>query len=252
MQEIEKLFQTTALLLFGKKLEGLDSFGDWLGSCFPSGIRFIKSVKSNKQVCVPPVYFFQMMENNMVTLDESLELGSLKLTEEQVGNLTLENASNLLSGIKTTTCEIVYGQNLGTEQCAGYGPTQHCYRSVFNWFAKHNGYAFMARTSESVFGCSNILDCQFSMRCFNSAKLVRCFEVADSNNCKDSYFCYNCENLENCLFCFNTKSKRYAIANIEVGKEKYLEIKKKICEQVFAELEQTKKLDYGIFNLCHR
>src|SRR3989339_1777330 len=100
MREIEKLFQTTALLLFGKKLDGLDSYGDWLRSGFPSGIRLIKSVKSNKLVCVPPVYFFKLMENNMVTLDESLELGRLKLTEEQVCNLTLENASQLLSDIK--------------------------------------------------------------------------------------------------------------------------------------------------------
>lgn len=51
------------------------------------------------------------------------------------------------------------------------------------------------------------------------------------------------------MFCFNVKSKRYAIGNVEVGKEAYLAIKAKILKQVLEELERTASLKYDIYNI---
>jgi hypothetical protein len=79
--------------------------------------------------------------------------------------------------------------------------------------------------------------------------VVRCFEVEGCNSCADAYFCHNCEGLSECMFCFNVKSKRYAIGNVEVGKEKYVQIKKTLLEQISGRLQKDKKLEWSIFNV---
>jgi len=49
--------------------------------------------------------------------------------------------------------------------------------------------------------------------------------------------------------CFNAKNKRYAIANVEVGKEKYLEFKKKFTKWLADSLDMKKDLNYDIFSI---
>jgi hypothetical protein len=51
------------------------------------------------------------------------------------------------------------------------------------------------------------------------------------------------------MFCFNTKSKRYAIANVEIGREKYLKIKQTVLGELVSKLEKNKSLGISIFNL---
>ena len=89
----------------------------------------------------------------------------------------------------------------------------------------------------------------FCVNCYHSNNLQRCLECDSCSNCSDCYFCHNCENLRDCLFCFNTKNKRYAIGNVEVGKEEFVRIKQLILEQIWNELEKTGSLKYEIFGL---
>jgi hypothetical protein len=248
MTEIEKGFESATNILFGKKISNLHEYREWLEQDLPAGIQTIEG-KIKDPVHMIQLDFFRLMEKNLVTIDEALELGKNSISEEQVNSLNLKNASSLLSKIKTTSCEVVYGKNIDSEKCVCYGPTSYCYQSALCWFCKKVGYSYATRTSEYLFGCSNIVDSSFCIKCYNSAKLTRCFEVSDSKSCTDCYFSHNCENLENSMFCFNLKAKRYCISNVEVGKEKYLEIKSKIIDQIVEELMRTRKLRYSIYNV---
>ena len=180
----------------------------------------VKSVKSGKKIYLPDVNFLDLIKDNVLTQEESLELGKNSISEQDLGELNLKNASKLLRKISSTTGEVVWGTNMNTKECGWYGPTSDCYRSSFCWFSKNIAYSLFPRTSEALFGCYNILDSKFSINCYNSSKLTRCFEVSDSFSCFDSYYCYNSENIRDCMFCFNAKSKRYAICNVEIGKER--------------------------------
>ncbi|MBM3228892.1 hypothetical protein FJZ26_00515 [Candidatus Parvarchaeota archaeon] len=60
---------------------------------------------------------------------------------------------------------------------------------------------------------------------------------------------HNCESLDNCMFCFNTKSKRYAIANKEVGREAYMKIKKLFLDEIGEKLEKNKDLKTSIYTI---
>ncbi|VVB98145.1 Uncharacterised protein [uncultured archaeon] len=253
MKEIEAAFSTTSGIVLGKKLAGLDDYGPWLTKDVLAKVNTAKSVKSGKTVFLPTLEYYGKIGRNALTLEESLEHGKNAITEREAEALSVANASGALAGIKATTPEVVYDKNIGTQECADYGPTQYCYRSGFAWFEKYCGYCFWARTSEYMFGCSSILNSKFCIKCSDSVNLTRCFEVSDGRNCSDSYFCHNVENVQEGMFCFNTKNKKYAIGNIEVGREKYMEIKKMLLSQIADELDKKKSFRYTVFNIgCAR
>ena len=251
--EIEQHFATTAQIIFGKPLAPLKAHGEWLLSRAPEArITEKKSAASSRTVCSPSARFFLALGNRVLTADEALKAGGKKISGKDAEALCITNAHALLAGISTTTPEIVWGKNVGTEESSCYGPTQHCFRVACCWFSKFIAYSYWSRTSENLFGCSLCTDCSFCIKCYSSTKLTRCFEVNDSNNCADCYFCHNCEDLKDCMFCFNTKGKRYAIGNRELPKEEYLKIKGMLQAQMHSELERTKKLEYDIYNIGSR
>ncbi len=249
MKEIEAAFATTTSILLGKKLSGLDDYGPWLTESLAAKVDRAKSVKSGKDVFVPTLAFYEKIGKNSLTLEESLAHGANAISEKDAEGLAMANASKALAGIMSTTPEVMFDKNIGTQECADYGPTQYCYRSAYAWFEKFCGYCFWARTSEYMFGCSSILDSKFCIKCSDSVNLTRCFEVTDGRNCSDVYFSHNVENCQDCMFCFNTKNRRHAIGNVELGREKYMEIKKKVVGEIAGELEKEKRYRHTVFNI---
>ena len=248
--QIEKAFAATSSILFGKPLSGIVEYGAWLSArAKQSNIKRVPSIVSGKEVFVAPIGCFDGMGGNVVTLDESLLLGGNSLSESEVDSLSMKNAGASLSKISATSPEIIYGENFNTVDCACYGPTQGCFHSTFCWFSKKVAYSFWTRDSDSVFGCSNLVLSSFCIRCHSSTNLTRCFEVNDSSNCSGSYFCHNSEGLQDCMFCFNTKNKRYAIGNVEIGKEAYARIKSLVLASIVSELEKTHALRHDIFSI---
>ena len=251
MKEIEKHFETVASVVLGRPLKNLEEYDEWLLSNIPEA-RIIekKSSVSGKMVYLPSVSFFLELGEKVISADEALVLGKKGIGAADVEALSIANASEKLAAIKTTTPEIVYGENIGTEKSVAYGPTQHCFRVCYCWFDKFLAYCYWIRTSDNCFGSSLLTDCSFCIKCQSSTKLMRCFEVADSNLCSDSYFCQNCEGLQDCMFCFNAKNLRYAVGNVVVGREAYLAFKKRMLESIATEIEAEKSLRYSIFNVC--
>ncbi len=249
MDEIETAFQQTTALVLGTPLTNLPSYHAWLRQGQPAEVKEKPSALSGLPVYVASLDFFDKMGPRVITLEESLGHGQSMLELEQVRSLSLANATSTLSPISLTTPEIVYDKNIGTQESACYGPTQYCLGVSFTWFSKEIAYSFWARTSERLFGCANVVDCRMSIRCFSSAKLVRCFEMSDCNNCSDSLFCSNCEDVENGLFCFNVKAKRYAVCNVEVGKEEFMRIKKMVQQWALDSLSTERRLPLSIQGL---
>ena len=51
------------------------------------------------------------------------------------------------------------------------------------------------------------------------------------------------------MFCFNIKGKRHVIGNLEVKRDRYIDIKNAVLEQITDELEKTGSFRYDIFNI---
>lgn len=245
--EIERAFQNTSELLLGKRLSKLPSYKEWLFENVDRTIK-VKSEVSDKPVYVPNITFFNAIKRNMVSLEESVELGKKELDEGAVKSLTLANAPDKLKEIKYVTSDVMVGQNLDLRETSTCMGSQHCLDGCWYIYSKCDAYCFWPSESEYSFGCHFIFNSRFCMKCYNSVNLTRCFEVNDSHNSSDCYFCNDVENLSNCMFCFNVKSLKYAIGNVEVGRERFLEIKNKLMGEVASRLEKDKRLGLNIYN----
>lgn len=247
-KEIEEWFQKTSEILFGERLTGLQDYETWLSTNVEPTLETVSTI-SKKPIYVPPVLYYKEILNNLVTIEESLELGENNISEQEVEQLNLSNASELLKEIKTISSDVVFGKNTGIEICAAYIDSHYCFKSSFVGRDKYVAYCFWPRQSEYVFGSELLFSSKFCINCYYSSNLTRCFELDNCDKCTDCYFCHNCENLDNCMFCFNTKAKRYAIGNVEVGKEEYFRIKKLLLNDIHKKLHEKKRFDKNIYDL---
>ena len=113
--------------------------------------------------------------------------------------------------------------------------------------SKYTAFSLWPRESSYVFGSEILFNSSFCINCYYSTNINRGFEVDSSHNSSDIYFSHNVENARECLFCFNVKNLSYAIANAPLGKEKYLEIKKALLEQIRERLEKKKSLGFSVY-----
>ncbi|MFA6530677.1 MAG: hypothetical protein WCT31_03015 [Candidatus Micrarchaeia archaeon] len=247
IDEIERAFQNTSELLLGKRLSNLPEYKEWLFENVDRSIK-VNSQVSRNSIYMPNIAFFSAIKRNMVTLEESVELGKKEVGEQTASSVTLANASGKLKEIKYVTSDVIVGQNLDLRETSTCMGSQHCLDGCWYIYSKCDAYCFWPSESEYSFGCQFICNSKFCIKCYSSVNLTRCFEVNDSHNSSDCYFCNNVENLQNCMFCFNVKSLKYAIGNVEVGREKFFEIKNRLMNEVASKLEKDKRLDLNIYN----
>ncbi|PIT84957.1 hypothetical protein COU37_00335 [Candidatus Micrarchaeota archaeon CG10_big_fil_rev_8_21_14_0_10_45_29] len=256
MDEFEKSFAQTTKILLGAELGSFYDYSKWL-----SEHVFLpycaKSKKSGKEVWLAPSRDF---------LGKKFDAARIVSMEE--GEINKENSYSYedikdadLNSFRTKFCEPIalylgnfrYKTHQNALKSSGTGDCVNVYMGEDVYHGARNiGFCKSMLYCENIFGCREGTNCKYCINCYGSTYLTRCFEMDSCTKCSDSYFCHNCENLENCLFCFNSKGLHYAIANIEVGKEKYMEIKKKILTEISQKLEKNKKLDISIFNIGAR
>jgi hypothetical protein len=247
--EFEKIFQNITSIVLGKKLTNYRDYEVWLNENVAK-MEKTKSCISEKIVYLPPAPFYTDTRKRAVTIEEGYEiLGKRQLSERELTALSLANAEQTLRDISITTPDTQYGTNSNMVECPLYYNSVSCFRSSALNQSRYALYSFWPRKSEYVLGCYYAFSSQFCIKCYNSENLTRCFEVSDSNNCSDAYFCHNCDGLDNAIFCFNTKAKRYAICNVEVGREEFMRVKKMLLAYLYEGLEKTKSLELNIYNL---
>lgn len=248
---INDSFAKTSAVLFGKPLENdQEAYSGWLSKhvIVPSSVQSPLS-KSKVPMSKWPG-LSQLPLNRVVTYGEALELGKqLKISEQDAATISIHNAHEKLGKVAYFTPEHMVGENKNLIDCQWGSNAANCYRSVICVYSKDCGFCSWPRSSQYCFGCGIVFDSEFSVKCYDSVKLTRCFEVDGGRGCSDTWFSHNIEGLQNCMFCFNAKSKRYAIGNAEVGQEQFGKVKKMVQDWIYEELIKKKKLDFDIYNL---
>ena len=248
---IEKAFSSTTQLLLGQPLAGgIDLYSAWLlrhtrrQETRPSAFSG-KAVRRVDYSC-----YFELPEERLVTKEEARDIGQeLAMGEKDAEGLTLANAHEKIGAIAFFAPEYQEGTHLNLIECATSSSSSNCYRAAPAVYAKCCAYCFWPRSSEYAFGCAAILDSEFCINCYQSVKLKRCFECDSCRDCADSYFCHNCENVQNSMFCFNAKNLKYAIGNSEVGKEKFMEIKRMLLQWANGSLSKSHDLPVDIYGV---
>jgi len=248
---IEKQFKNTSSLIFEKQLfGGMGKYSNWL----LKNTRRIddeKSIASGKKLQI--VYygnFDKLPRDRLISEDEAYEYGkAVSLSPEQVETLTVKNAHEKIGKLAFVFPEIFAGNNKNIIDCALSFYSSDCCKSSPSVYSKFCGYSFWPRNSSYCFGTGSAWGSEFCIKCYNSSKIIRCFECDSCHDCADSYFCHNCDGLRDCMFCFNVKNKHYAIGNSEVGRENYLKIKKIVLEEIYSKISSQKQLKENIFNI---
>ncbi|HQT44590.1 MAG TPA: hypothetical protein PLO51_01310, partial [Candidatus Micrarchaeota archaeon] len=246
-EPMEKAFTTTCKVLFGVGLSGLEAYKPWLTGRMPQGEKR-KSVFSGREIYVGNyAKYMEIPKNRTVLEDEALKYVEVAPPVPGIESITLSNAHEFISAIAYMSLDYHDGTNTNVIDCMAYAYSTNAIECAPCVQIKDSAYNFWPRTSEHAFGCGVLFDSSFCIHCYQSVKLTRCFEVDSSRDCADLYFCHNCENVHDSMFCFNVKNMKYAIGNVEVGREKYLELKASLLARIAPELALKKSLATGIY-----
>lgn len=248
---LEEAFTNASSIVLGARLRGIDGYSKWL-SRNTIVTQDSKSVLSGRrlQVSAYPI-FRDLPADRIVTQEEALALGEkLKSPQKLAEAPSLSNATGILEGIAYFPPERRLGTYKNLVACQWGAASTDCYRTVVASHDKCCGYNAWPRNSENIYGSGLVFNSEFCFKCFDCVNLKRCFEMDSSRECSDSWFCHNVENMQNALFCFNTKSKRYAVGNAEIGKEEFAKVKKMVQDYVAGELEKNNGVPLSIYDVA--
>ncbi len=249
LDKIENSFQDTTKLLFGKALSSFQSYEEWITKRIPK-INEYSSSLSNAKTYMPEHYFFKEIPREKLAAFEDLK----KASEQKVSPISLEapfkDFLKEVSKISIFIPDFVEGNNMNISETTVYLDSINLFRCFDMFGCKSCAYTFSA-FGEGLFGCYRILNSKFLVHCYNIENVTACFEMDNARNCSNSFFCHNVENVHESMFCFNTKSKRCAIGNVEVGREKYTEMRNLLMNKLLPELESKKNLELDIYNLLN-
>ncbi|VVB58099.1 Uncharacterised protein [Candidatus Anstonella stagnisolia] len=247
---VEEAFRRASGIIFGKPLVGMDRHGEWLLRHNKQMRRDISIISGREVLCGDYGARFFLPQNRFIADSEMEVFGeNIRIGEEEAEGINLGGAAALLGKVAYFNPSILSGQNRNVIECASTIDANSCYRCVSVGQSEKCAYSFVPRQSQYLFGCNWVIRSSFCIKCYDSAKITRCFEVDNATSCSDSYFCHDVENVHNSMFCFNVKNLNYAIGNCEVGREKFLEVKSALQKWMLGKLEKEGGLEMDIFNV---
>ncbi|VVC04169.1 Uncharacterised protein [Candidatus Bilamarchaeum dharawalense] len=249
-EAVDAAFTKTSELLFSRPLSGrMDDYDGWLRShnIVPYSVKSVLSKRTVQLSQWPGLS--QLPKNRIVTVEEARAISRLAITPEQVERISLANVPEFVGKIAYFPPEERTGTNSNLIECQWGSSAANCYRSVICVYSKNCGYCSWPRSSENCFGCGIVFDSNFSMKCYDSVKLSRCFELDSCSSCTDVYFAHNCENVRDSMFCFNAKNLKNAIGNMQLQPDQYKKLKSAVQNQLWDELESKKDLDLSVFSM---
>ncbi|MCX8198280.1 MAG: hypothetical protein N3F07_03785 [Candidatus Micrarchaeota archaeon] len=242
---LDKQFASTCRTLFGREIGGLSAYKDYLVGMVDAPMT-AKSDVSGKQVFLSRHYYCK--KARFIDIAE-IPRAQAALSINEIKDMDL--ALNAISE-KFAYCG---SKNLGTS--IDVVESDMCNDSigvlssmnVIN--SKYVAYSNGIRQSEAVFGCQLGGEVGFSIHSQIFFYSKRCFDAYLCFHSTDLYCCFNCRNCAEALFSFNQNSKRCMIGNLELPKEKYLALKRKLVGEIAEELEKKRKFP-TIFELARR
>jgi len=226
---VDKAWKSTCKVLFGGEIGELDSFSDYLPEQHYIPYSKRKSCVSGKPVIMgadryPADAKFISEDEIDYGAKEALDMNSIKDLDALIESLSdrFRYSGNKIFGVSSFVQE--------ADNCID---SSYVYRSHNVVSSKYVAYSnFVRADSEFIFGSGPLMHGSHLIRVMGSESLSRSFECAATTFSSDMYLSFNCRGCTDCMFCFNLRSKKYCIGNLELPREKYLEIKKKLLAEM--------------------
>lgn len=235
---LNRAWKDTCRVVLGSEIGDMNEYETWLkgmvdttahGKSSISGKEITYIVKeyekNSKWISFDEIDFNKKFEpldiNEIKDIDSIVE--AVKERAYYCGNIILGNSKFVEKSSNVTDCFYIY-------------ETAHFADS------KYLAFCTVGRESNNCFGVYGPGETEFCIRCTQTYRDKRCFELWMSQNCSDCYYIYDLDNCSNCMFSFGIQNKRHCIGNLELDKDKYAGIKQKLLEEMVEELKQKKQL----------
>ena len=256
-EALEDAFSKTTQVLFGKSLHGLPDYAKFLQRHVPSN-EVLDSAISGKRtiVCGYRAHLLSKygINQRIATEGELLKIGMAELSALSLEKIRVDAVAlaRLLGPIAYINFEKDVGTNQNVKDSAVVFESSDCLHCSAAIRSRKCAYSFWPSESENIFGGYAVFNSSFTMNVHDSTSVTRGFELDECRSCSDICFSHNCENVRDSMFCFNAKNLAYAVGNAPLPPADYRRIKSNITAQLAGELERTKALKWGIFNIGAR
>lgn len=235
-ESLSKSWKSTCRILFGREIGELTEYDKWLAASMPAKARR-KSHLSGKGVAVAMDAFSPGAR--FVSSDELAQNKEYSLSMNE-----LKDIDSLLAALRERA-EYAGNRHLGASAFVEDSDTvldsQYVRNSTNIEESQYVESSFMIRKgSKHIFGCGALGNGEFLIRVTDSYGQKRSFECSVVGTSTDCYFCHNVLGSREMIFSFNQRNKSYCIGNVELPREKYLQLKAKILGEAADILKKEK------------
>lgn len=216
----------------------LADFEPWLGRINENIPRRKSFLSDNEVSLAVPYYDANTRFASLGEISPSTDSSPLDINEIK----DMDSLTQVLQERLFYCGDIVLGNSQFVEKSSDVNDSFYVYKSDKVGDSKHIALCTMGRLNENMFGCNGMGESKFCIRCNETTYDVRCFELWRSDNCADCYYSANLSNCSDAFFSFHQKNKRFLIGNLELPREKYLALKKKLLAEIAEELRREKHL----------
>ncbi len=240
---LNKHWKTTTKILFGAELGELKDYEQWLAEYIRPPTSAKSSVSGKPTVLTTQNYnqnasFASFDEVDFSRKFEPLNINEIKDIDSIVaavqerlyytGNIVLGNSSNVDRSSNVVDSHFVYGSNVVSD-------------------SKYIGFSSEARHSEHCFGCYVAAQSSYIIKSGGGWQ-TRCFECHICQNTSDCYYATGLIDCRNCMFSFGVRGGSYLLGNLQLQRDKYSELKKKLLAEIVEMLKSGKRA-YSLFEV---
>lgn len=249
MKEIDDAFADTTRLILGKELRPVKRYEKFLTGRVDK-VTVIKTAFGNDAVYARYFWAGNAPKERMVTSEEGEKTANVHVKPEDLEEITLGRMIELMSPIAYYPVQFKEGTNINTMETVCMYHSVDTYQLSDATYAKKCAYCVHMQECEDMFGSGVLMvGSKYSIRCYDCVNVSMSMDLDSCKNCHRCMFCHNCEGLSDCMFCFNAKSLKYAIGNVEVGKEQYERIRKIVVDEMVKRIERDGNIPFDVCSL---
>ncbi|MCX6778086.1 MAG: hypothetical protein NT157_04340 [Candidatus Micrarchaeota archaeon] len=239
-ETLDHAFRGTCKAVFGREIGGIEEWGGWLSE-YAKKPAERKSYLSGRSV--HPASRNYPREARFIHFDEidfNKKFEPLNINE-------IKDVDSIVDALGERACysgSVVLGNSKEVEDSANVTDSFFVYDCNAIWKCKYAAHSSYCKDGAYLFGTHDTAACEHILRCINVGGpkgLKRGFESLLISNSTDMYYSFYMQGCTDCMFSFFQKGKRHAIGNLELEKEKYAAIKRKLIDEVVGELLSKKK-----------
>ena len=237
--ELDRKWKATCRVLLGQEVGPLSDFEGYLSIGIERMAR-AKSAISGKDVFAPTFNVPQCPR--YISSDEIPEFEK-KMSAMPLSINSIKDLDSLISAVSERA------HYCGNIQLGNSGGIMRSNRCTNVWYAsdcadiydsKYAAFCTDLRYVESMFGCSTGSESSFCIHALEIFRLQRCMETLRVYSSADCLYCASCEDCFDCMFCFCVKNRRNCIGNLELPKDKYATLKKKLVAEAAESMKASK------------